>query len=77
MFRLCDSKNLNVSPLCDLSLVRDPVKWASDVQTLYGNENIPGYVKSLPSPVRNNYYTESRMDGEMLQNLTKLCVLYP
>ena len=68
MFRLCDSKNLNISPLCDLSLFRDPVKWASDVHTMYGTENIP---------VRNNYYTESRMDVEMLQNLTKVRVLYP
>ena len=75
MFRLCDSKNLNISPLCDLSLFRDPVKWASDVQTMYGTENIPGYVKSLSSPIRHNYDTEQRRKGEMLQNQTKVLYL--
>ena len=49
----------------------------SDVQTIYGTENVPGYVKSLSSPIRHNYDTEQKRKGKMLQNLTKVRVLYP
>ena len=48
--RTCDSKNLNMSPLCDLQSDLDPSLWQGEVVTTYeaaagDNESIPQYVK--------------------------------
>ena len=71
-YRACDSKNINVSPFCDLSERVDPVKWATDVQKMYDNAAMPEYVKSIGSPIRNNYGTEERKNGELLQQFTQV-----
>ena len=72
IFRLCDAKNLNISPLCDISPTGYPAKWAPEVESLYANGDKPGYVESLPSPIRYNYHTEKLQGGELLQTLTKV-----
>ena len=72
--RLCDSKNVNNSPLCNLSLVSDTTKWGDDVRVLYGEEELPGYVQSLTSPLRYNYDTQELRNGELLQGLTQVTV---
>ena len=50
----------------------DPVKWATDVQKMYDHGVMPEYVKLIDSPLRNNYATEDRKNGELLQPLTKV-----
>ena len=48
--RTCDSKNLNMSPLCDLQSGLEPSLWQGEVVNTYeaaagNNGNIPQYVK--------------------------------
>ena len=74
-YRLCDSKNINNSPLCNLSAVSDTTKWGDDVRQLYGEEGIPEYVQKLSSPLRYNYHTQEQRSEELLQGLTEVNVL--
>ena len=74
LYRLCDSKNINNSPLCNLSAVSHTAKWGDDVKQLYGEEDMPGYVQSLTSPLRYNYHTQEQRSGELLQGLTEVIV---
>ena len=62
-----------MSPLCGISAKygANPTKWAKEVKGLYG-EDIPPYVASLQSPMREFYDTEERREGEILQSLTKV-----
>ena len=51
--RTCDSKNLNMSPLCDLQSGLEPSLWQGEVVNTYeaaaagNNESIPQYVKVM------------------------------
>ena len=72
IFRLCDSKNINASPFCNLSNTLGPVKWASDVKRMYIKETMPEYVESLLSSTRYNYATEERRNDELLEPLVQV-----
>ena len=72
MARTCDSRNLNLSPLCDLTSTVEPVKWGKDVKEEYENTDVPDYIQFLGSPMRNTYYTKAMKDNEMLKTLTKV-----
>jgi hypothetical protein len=72
MSRTCDSRNLNLSPLCDLTSTVEPVKWGKDVKEQYENTDVPDYIQTLGSPMRNTYYTKAMKDNEMLKTLTKV-----
>ena len=63
---------MNSSPLCNISLVTDPMKMAMDIKSLYAAENMPQYVESLHSPERRNYVTEQMMKDEIFLDLTKV-----
>lgn len=69
---MCDSTNLNMSPLCDMENHQDPKKWALDVKTLYPAGDRPDYVRYLDTPTRSRYYTQERRDEELLKTLTKV-----
>ena len=50
MTRQCDSKNLHMSPLCDLQSNQGPSLWQGEVVDTYrsadgNNENLPDYIK--------------------------------
>jgi len=46
-FRKCDSKNLNISPLCSLDSTMKPTLWQREVVDSYNVSagNIPDYIK--------------------------------
>ena len=69
---MCDSKNINASPFCNLSNTLGPVKWASDVKRMYTNKTMPEYVESLLSSTRYNYATEERRNDELLEPLVQV-----
>ena len=71
-FRICDSRNMNLSPFCNVSSLSDPVKWALDVRNLYETTNMPDYVETLVSPFRSNYDTDKRRQNELLTTLTEV-----
>ena len=74
-FRLCDSTDLNVSPLCDLLNPLQPSKWADEVTSLYqaGSDNaLPDYIKRFGSPTRLRYSSDKRRNNELLKSLTKV-----
>ena len=53
MTRQCDSKNLHMSPLCDLQSNQGPSLWQGEVVDTYrsadgNNENLPDYIKVNP-----------------------------
>ena len=68
--RPCDSHNLNVSPFCNLGQTDGPVKWATDVQSLYKDNDVPAYLKALTSSMRDRYITKKMRNEEMLKTLT-------
>ena len=82
--RKCDSKNLNLSPFCNLSQKYTETYWASQADTAYinagknidnpleGQQNqmkVPPYVKKLSSPMRNTYFNEKRKAQELLTGM--------
>ena len=71
---MCDSHNLNASPLCTLSAERDrtPGKWADEVQSVYEDFSTRDYINSLASPIRRTYATDKMKKDEMLTTLTKV-----
>ena len=71
LFRLCDSRTLNVSPFCTLSNSSNPLKMAGVVKDLYGDK-VPEYVQSMISPMRDRYLTDKMRQDEMLTTLTKV-----
>ena len=73
-FRLCDSTDLNVSPLCDMLNPIHPSKWADQVTNQYpaDTDNAPPYIQSFKSPTRLRYSTEDRKNKELLSTLTKV-----
>ena len=74
--RICDSHNLNASPLCELSRNTMIPKWAQEVKELYGDLNVPDYISSLATPMRDIYKDEKMKNEELLETLTKvICTL--
>ena len=75
---MCDSHNLNVSPLCTLSADRGraPGKWTDEVQSVYEDFSSRDYIRSLASPMRKMYGTDKMKKDEMLKTLTKVKQIY-
>ena len=54
----CDSKNLNLSPLCHLDSNQNAFLWADDAAGLYSAiETTPEYIADIPDTKRPNYAT--------------------
>ena len=71
-YRICDSHNLNASPLCQLSGNTILPKWGREVKELYGDLDIPDYISTLATPMRDIYEDEKMKNEEMLDTLTKV-----
>ena len=70
--RGCDSRNLDVSPLCNLKNSFGLESWSDAVRQSYDQTMMPDYISSLISPLRKKYATESMENSEMLTDLTKV-----
>ena len=69
IFSPCDSRNLNLSPFCDLSLT-SLAMWQPSVLKTYGNQT-KDYVIKTSGPLRKKYpnYMDDR---ELITSLTQV-----
>jgi len=63
LFRRCDSRNLNMSPLCDLDNIQEPAKWTELASAEYKSSR-PNYLPS--SPMRSPLPSPALEKGEIL-----------
>ena len=72
LFRICDSRNLNLSPFCNLTS-QSLAKWQADINSTYGNSST-AYASSLPGPMRPRYpgQGKSGAERELLVSLTQV-----
>ena len=71
--RNCDSRNLNLSPLCDLAHPLSPAIWEDEVKKTYEDvNNMPDYVTSMNGLIRNRYPSDVLKDQEIITSLTKV-----
>ena len=69
LFRLCDSRNLNLSPFCTLT-TSSLVKWQPTINETYGNITT-NYTSGLPGPMRPRY-PQYMADEELLLSLKEV-----
>ena len=56
IYRSCDSKNQNLSPLCHLDSKEDAYLWGDDITGLYSAMGTtPEYIADIPDTKRPNY----------------------
>ena len=67
--RMCDSRNMNLSPFCNLTS-SFLVKWQPTINATYGNINT-NYTSGLPGPMRPRY-PPSMLGNELLSPLAQV-----
>ena len=67
--RLCDSRNMNLSPFCNLTST-SLVKWLPTINATYGNINTT-YAGGLPGPTRPRY-PPAMIEEELLSPLSEV-----
>ena len=67
--RFCDSRNLNLSPFCNLA-ASSLVKWQPSIRATYGNTSA-SYIDGLPGPMRPKY-PPSMVDKELISFLVEV-----
>ena len=77
--RRCDSRNLNLSPLCDLASEVSPYLWLKSVKETY-EQNAPGqplpeYISSKIGPERKMYPTLEAKKKELISSIAKVVIL--
>ena len=73
--RRCDSRNLNLSPLCGLDFLTSSTKLQPTVEATYGSQGtLISYVKDLRSPMRKEYPDSSMASHEILSSLVKVLI---
>ena len=70
--RVCDSRNLNLSPFCNLSSQSLP-KWQPEINSTYGNSST-SYTSALPGPMRPRYpgHGKASAEKELFVSLTQV-----
>ena len=68
--RLCDSRNLNLSPFCNLTS-SSLVKWQPAVNKTYAGKYDRNYISGLKGPMRLKY-PPNKAQEELLSSLTKV-----
>ena len=71
LLRGCDSRNVNLSPLCQLSSTSSLLKLQPEVNGIYGNSSTE-YTSSISGPVRREYPTDRMRQEELLTPLAKV-----
>ena len=69
-FSSCDSRNLNLSPFCNLTST-SLAMWQPSVLETYGNLTTT-YINKTTGPLRPKY-PGSMGDRELISSLTKVC----
>ena len=73
LLRRCDSRNLNLSPLCRLDSLSSTLKLQPTVEATYRSKGIsPPYVEGLKSPMRKEYPGNTMASNEILSSLAKV-----
>ena len=67
--RLCDSRNLNLSPFCNLT-TSSLVKWQPGIRATYENIST-SYIDGLPEPMRTKY-PPSMVEKELISSLAEV-----
>ena len=66
--RFCDSRNLNLSPFCNLA-TSSLVKWEPSISATYDNHT--SYIDGLSGPMRPKY-PSSMVEKELISSLTEV-----
>ena len=69
-FSSCDSRNLNLSPFCNLTST-SLAMWQPSVLETYGNLTT-NYINKITGPLRPKY-PGSMGENELISSLTKVC----
>ena len=73
LLRQCDSRNLNLSPLCGLDSSSSALKLQPTVEATYRSKGISRpYVEGLKSPMRKEYPDDTMASNEILSTLAKV-----
>ena len=73
--RECDSRNINRSPLCDLSSEKNPQKWSGRIMETYGEFDSLDYVIGMKNATRHLYPTENMRKNEIVTILSKVYII--
>ena len=71
LLRGCDSRNLNLSPFCQLSSTSSLLKLQAAINGTYGNYSTE-YTSNTRGPVRREYPTHRMRQQELLTSLAKV-----
>ena len=69
LLRSCDSRNLNLSPFCNLD-AKSLAMWQPSILETYGNQTT-GYIERLSSPMRMNF-PNNMEERELIASLTQV-----
>ena len=73
---MCDSTNLNLSPLCDITAdttASQATLWGQAATATYLNMGLkPDYVENILGPTRQFYINQDRMDRELLSSIVEV-----
>ena len=73
---MCDSTNLNLSPLCDITAENSASQatlWGQAATATYLNRGLkPDYVENILGPTRQFYINQDRSDRELLSSIVEV-----
>ena len=73
---MCDSTNLNLSPLCDITTdttASQATLWGQAATATYLNMGLkPDYVENILGPTREFYINQDRRDRELLSSIVEV-----
>ena len=72
--RPCDSRNLNLSPFCNLTTASSLAKWQPAINSTYRNTSTE-YTSKLNGPLRLKYPKISWAEQELLVSLTQVILM--
>ena len=77
-FSVCDSRNLNLSPFCNLTSYSQMAKWQPTINSTYGTARTD-YTKKLQGPLRLKYPGQGKAgaDRELLTSLKQVLIPNP
>ena len=77
-FSVCDSRNLNLSPFCNLTSYSQMAKWQPAINSTYGSA-MADYTRKLQGPLRLKYPGQGKAgaDRELLTSLKQVLIPNP
>ena len=73
---MCDSTNLNLSPLCDVTAANTESQatlWGQAASDTYHSLGLkPDYVENIVGPTRQFYINQDRRDRELLSSIVEV-----